>query len=186
MKKSSVLQLIIIGFGLLAGYTFLNMVPTLLYYLFMWFDGGASGGIYMETLIMTILSLALYLIMCLYGIKYSKPFAEKISDKTGADLHLPANMDMKYILYIVLFAIGLFGIIDKLPAFLINIYNYFKARNSMAETEMINPQNGAPLVMQGISLLLCFILVIYAHVFADMLDKRIDKAESPTIGEPAD
>lgn len=183
MKKTSLLQVVIIGFGLLAGFTCLKLVPGLLYYLFMWAGNGLNGGVYMDTLVITILSIAIYLIACLYGIKYSRSFAERISQKTGADLYLPANMNMKYVFYIVLFSIGLFGIIDKLPTFLTNTYTYIKSRNSLMEAELVNESNGATLLTEFITLAIYLILMVYGHVFAELLDKRIDKVESPSIGE---
>ena len=178
MKRLDLVQLTIIIVGLFSGYFFITSVPQFLYYLYAWFNEGLRGGGYMDTLIWNIIISGSYLLAAIYCIKKSKHFAKWICSNENLNAEINFALHKSELLFILFIGLGIYGIITRLPAFMVDSFIYIKSKNNaelFAGTKAVTPTN---LVIQLMTLLLFFILVYYAKVFADFFSAKINNVES--------
>ncbi|MEO6254463.1 MAG: hypothetical protein ABIO79_14215 [Ferruginibacter sp.] len=180
MKRLDLVQLAFIIAGICSVFFILDLIPTFLYYLFLWLTDGLAGGYLMDELIITILLLAVYLLFTFYSIRNSKQLAGWITDK--ADLHGEINLKLgtKGLLFTFFIILAVYGLIRDLPWLLKDSYDYIMAFNRNAEEGFV-PANKARggLFIQFCSTGLFVVLLIYANVFADFFAARIKNQEPP-------
>lgn len=177
MKKTDALQLVVITFAMYCGMQFLIGLPSLIFYLYYWFGQGLNGGGYMETLIISIITLASYLLMALMGIKQSGKIADWIDEKVSSNIP-PVNINIRGALFISLVAVAIYGLIKNIPGNLTQLYAYFKEEEGGGLIGMATTKpGGLSVIMDLMETGLYLILLIYAHVFADMLFNRIEPRE---------
>ena len=178
MKRLDLVQLTIIIVGLFSAFFFINLVPGFLMYLFTWFGEGLRGGYMMEAFIGNILLLSMYLIVAIYAIKHSKHFAERICNNANLNADINFSLNKTELLYVLFTGLGVYGLIKNLPTLIVNGFNHIKNSNSSSlfEDNVTKTEKG-DIAIQLITVLLFFILVYYAKVFADFFAAKINNTE---------
>ena len=180
MKRLDLVQLAFIIAGICSVFFSLDLIPTFLYYLFLWFTDGLTGGYVMDELIITILLLAVYLIFSIYCIRNSKQMAGWITDKANLHGEINVKLGTKDLLFTFFTILAVYGLIRDLPWLFSDTYNYIKALNTNAEEGVVTAtKHKGNLFIQYCSAGLFIVLLIYANIFAEFLAARIKNPEPP-------
>jgi len=180
MKRLDLVQLAFIIAGICSVFFSLDLIPTFLYYLFLWFTDGLTGGYVMNELIITILLLAVYLIFSIYCIRNSKQLAGWIADKANLHGEINVKLGTKDLLFTFFTILAVYGLIRDLPWLFSDTYNYVRAFNTNAEEGIVPAnKNKGNLFIQYCSVGLFVVLLIYAKIFAEFLAARIKNPEPP-------
>jgi hypothetical protein len=180
MKRLDLVQLAFIIAGICSAFFSLDLIPTFLYYLFLWFTDGLAGGYIMDELIITILLLAVYLIFTIYCIRNSKQMAGWITDKANLHGEINVKLGTKDLLFTFFIILAVYGLIRDIPWLFSDTYNYIKALNTNAEEgNVADNKDRGNLFIQYCSVGLFVVLLVYANVFAELLAARIKNPEPP-------
>ncbi len=176
MKKTEIVQLAIIVAGIFMAYIFITGIPSVIFALYNWFDGGLRGGSFMENFFSIFFLYGSYFLAAFLCISKSGIMANWICSKSSFDgpVHFPA--DKNSLLYILFIGMGIYGIAQNLPRLLVTGFNKIREHNSFMPTDDNGAGNTA-LASQLIMVLLYIALLVYANVFADFFAARINNQE---------
>jgi hypothetical protein len=177
MKRLDLVQLTIIIVGIFSGYFFIVSLPQFLYILYYWFSEGASGGYYLQTLLVNIMVSATYLLAAIYCIKESKHFAQWIAKKANLESDINFALDKSELLFVLFIGLGIYGLITHVPLLLAIIFKQISDRNSHIETNTLGAIPNSNLAVQAITILAFFTLMYYAKIFADFFAAKINNTE---------
>ena len=190
MKRLDLVQLTIIIVGIFSAFFFIISLPQFLFYTYTWFSDGAKGGYYLDTLFANIIISGSYLGAAFYCISKSKHFAEWICHNAKLNAEINFALDKAALLFILFVGLGIYGIIKNLPGFLVDGFNRIKKSSSNTFLEDSGHVTDASIIIQVFTLLLFFILVYYAKVFADFFAFKIANTEPEdeiaAVTEPTD
>jgi hypothetical protein len=180
MKRLDLVQLVIIIVGIFSGFFFILTLPQFLSIFLAWFSAGLSGT-YMTPLIWQIALSGGYLLAAFYCVKRSKHFAEWICRNGNLDADINFALDKAELLFALFVGLGIYGLIKHLPMFIVDGFSYLKGRNRSGLSGMFDDGGkeiaGSDIIVQLLSLLLFFVLVYYAKVFADFFTAKIKNTE---------
>lgn len=177
MKRTDLVQLAIIIAGIFIAYAFVAAFPSLLFSVYNWMESGFRGGTYMEHFLGTFILYGFYFVAAAVAISKSKQLAAWLCEKADfkGTVYLPLNK--KDLLYTLFIGLGVYGLIQQLPKLLVNLFNKIKSRNSFMTDDSIGNLSASYLITEFITVLLFFVLVYYAGVFADLLAGKINNTE---------
>lgn len=177
MKRLDVVQLTIIIVGLFIAFIFVSAVPTLLFSIITWFNSGLSGGSFMEAFLSTFIIYAFYFIAASFCIKQSKALAAWICNKADFTADINLAIDKKALLYILFIGMGIYGLVQHFPKLLVSAFIKIRSSNSFMPADAIDETSSSGIILQVMTVLLYFVLLYYANVFADFFAGKINNQE---------
>src|SRR5882757_1512188 len=180
MKRLDIVQFAIIVVGIVSAALFLQNLPGIIYYISTWLVNGLRGGPFIESFISSILYMAIYLLIAIYAVKNSKQIAEWICNKSNFEGEVNFNLQKSELLFIVLIAMAIYGLIRTIPSLFLNFYNMTKEKQEFDPSQRYI----MPFERDGLFENVCFvalniIILVYANVFAEFLSKKINNIEPP-------
>jgi len=163
--------------GLCSAFFFVELLPGFFYFMFDWFSSGLRGGYMMQSLIITILTMATYLLCSILSISNSKQLALWISNKASLDAAVNFALNTKQLLFAFFLVLGLYGLIRDLPHLLTYTYSYFKESPHSLEVPDPMKPTGQQMFIQVAKVAFFIVLLAYAHVFATFFASRINNSE---------
>ncbi|MGC4099869.1 hypothetical protein [Ferruginibacter sp.] len=176
MKRLDLVQLTIIIVGIFSAFFFLLALPQLLVVFYDWFRDGLSGN-YISSFLSIVVIDASYLLFSIYCFAKSKHFAEWISNKANLNSDINFALDKAELLFVVFVGLGIYGLITRVPAFVVGIFKMIKDHNSHVEVDTLGATGNANLVVNGITIFGFFVLTYYAKIFADFFAAKINNIE---------
>jgi hypothetical protein len=176
MKRTDTVQLAIIIVALFIGYVFLNAVPTILLSLFGWINSGMRGGEAMEFFFGTFSIYFFYFFTAFFSLRYSKQIAHWVCNKADFSADINFSINKTDLLYVLFIGLGIYGLIQSVPALLVTAFDKIKSNNSFMPPDA-GTFTTANIVIKVITLLLYFSLVYYAGTFADFFSGKIKNKE---------
>lgn len=184
MKRTDLVQLAIIIVGIFMSYAFVIAVPSLLFAIYNWFENGLSGGAYMDTFFGTFILYGFYFLAAVLSITKSKKFAKWLCTKANFNGEITFPLSKNDLLFVLFTGMGIYGIIQHLPKFLVNVFNKIKSSNISMLEETQTVISSSFLITELLSLLLFFTLLYYARIFSDYLSAKINNPDPvDEIGE---
>ena len=126
MKRTDILQLVVLITALLIGYQALMEIPPLIWYIYKLITGSGDIDSFRLNASINFLCLGLFVLMMVLLIKNSKVLGRYLADLTGFETDLSFSQSASQLLTITLIAIGVYIICSKVPLLLNNFYEYFK------------------------------------------------------------
>lgn len=184
MKRLDIVQLSIIIVGIFVAYIFFSSAGATLFSALAWVKTGMTGGELMEYLLSSVILCMIYFLIAWFCIKQSKPIANWICEKGDFTGEVNFSLDKQGMIYVIFIALGIYGIVLHLPRILVDGFNRIRNSNVLMPDESVAVVSSSEIAVRLLSLLMYFVLVFYAGVFADYFSAKISNVEpEDTINE---
>jgi len=184
MKKTDLIQLVILVIALLLGYNALQTLPYMIWLLYHWLGEGLTLSGQFPNTVINFLFFAFYIIGAIILIRKSKILSQKIADLASFSSDINITVKKNDILYVTLIAMGTYILLTRLPKLLVNIYLYIREANKPFVYDGPNfTLPGETIAEFIIAIIFAIILIAYARPITQSLARRVEEpGETEEIG----